>query len=227
VALALPLGALLRRRDAWYYPQLSYSWQRSRQFGEGIPENGDFAASHVPDQISRNQTGSVSWSYQATSLSYRWNQSFQDNRQPGRENSDFRATVHSISLGANPKPSVTATVDLSVERQTSIESATTQRLERVGASVRWQATRSTDLSGTISQSWAFDPTAQARQRNTEIQLELSQGVNLYRKPEGGTQGRLFVRFGRTRAASHLLGVTDLVAPAVQWTINAGGSIRLY
>ncbi len=224
---ALPLGSLVKRQGTWYYPLLTYAWQRTRQAGDAIPENGDFSASHVPDQVSHNQSASLTWTGQKTSLSYRWNQSFQDNHQPGRERSDFRAIVHGISGSTTPSPKVTVTIDLSVERQKNFELRLTQRLERVGTSLRWQATRTTDLSGSLSQSWAIDPGADLRNRNTELQLEISQGVNLYRKIDGGTQGRLFLRWGRTRAARYSLTERDLIAPDLRWTLNAGGSFRLY
>jgi hypothetical protein len=227
VALALPVGVALRRPAAWYLPQLSYGWQRTGQLGAGVPENGDFSLAHVPNQVSVNQTGGATWTHGTTSLAYRWNHSFQDNRQIGRERADFRAIVHGLALSTEPVQRISATVDLGLERQTSIETDITQQLERLGSSLRWQVTRLTDLSGTLSQTWAFDPQSHSRQRNTELQVEMAQGINLYRKPGDGSQGRLFVRFGRTRAASSASGATDVISPIVQWTLNAGGSFRLY
>ena len=225
LSAALPLGALLTRGDRWYFPQLSFSWQRSHQYGEGIPENGDFSASHVPDQVSVSRSTAVAWTYEASTLTYRWDRSSQDNRQAGRERADFRADVHGISVSATPDPGVQASIDLSIERQRSVEQGITQRLERVGTSLRWEATRTTELAGSLSQSWATDPGTAQRARNTELQLEVSQGMNLYRRPEGGTQGRVFVRFSRARAAVYV--PTDPGVLDVRWTLAAGGSLRLY
>ncbi len=227
LAATLPLGALVRLRDRWYFPQLYYTRQRSRQYGDGIPANGEFSASHVPDQVSLNQTASLAWTIRSLTVAYQWNQSLQDNRQQGRELSDFRSTVHGVSLAAAPFPQLSLALDAGIERQTSFETGASQHLERVGASFRLQPTQTTDFSGSLSQTWALDPMATARRRNTEFQVELAQGINLYRKPEGGTQTRLFVRFGQSRAVSYPLDLTVLATREVQWTLNAGGSLRLY
>lgn len=225
--LALPIGALFKRADRWWFPQLSYQRQRTHQRGEGVPTNGDFSAGHVPDQVSVSQSGSLTWNRQATQFGYRWSQSFQDNRQTGRERSDFRAIVHGLSLGVSASQVITLHVDASVERQKLFETGVTQRLERLGGGLRWQPWRATELATNLTQSWGLDPSVDQRTRNTEFQIEASQGFDLYRRTEAGKQARLFVRFGRTRAARHQILASDLLSPDVQWTLYAGGSIRLY
>ncbi len=228
-SVAVPLGQLLGAAPtAWFWPALSYAWQRTRQYGEGVPVNGEFAASHVPDQWSTNQTGSATWTSGAWNLAYRWNQSFQDNRQPGRERADFRAIVHGLSLGLPPWRGINGGLDASVERQKNFEFGTTQRTERVGANAQVSLTRTTTLSGALSQAWGYEPFGDQRSRNTELQAELSQGLDLYRRTDGGTQARVFLRYARTRAAFYPLaaGATPSL-PRLVWTLNAGASIRLY
>ena len=226
--LAAPLGAILGARPtAWYLPALTYSWQRTRQYGEGVPTNGDFTAGHVPDQWSHAQAGSAAWTGTRWSLAYRWNQSIQDNRQVGRERADFRGTVHGWSFGLTGVTGFAPSLEASVERQKNIESGLTQRTERLGASAAAQLTRTTAFNGSVSQAWGFDPFGGQRTRNTEFQVELSQGLNLYRAVAGGSQARLFVRYARARAAFLPIVATAGLAPAVRWTLNAGGSIRLY
>ena len=225
---ALPLAALFRAGPgAWYLPALNWSWQYTRQFGEGLPVNGDFSESHVPDQRSTNVSASLAWSKGSWNLAYRWNQSYQDNRQAGREQADFRGIVHGLSLGLMPAPEFSANVDVSVERQKSFEAGTTQRLERLGGGLQWQITRTTAIVGSLSQSWGLDPFSDQRTRNTEYQLELSQGFNVYRKVDYGSQGRLFVRYARSRAALLAVDASSFLAPRITWTLNAGASFRLY
>lgn len=224
----LPLGALIgASQSVWYWPLLNVSWQRVRQFGEDLPTNGDFSASHVPDQMNINESASLSWNRGSASLSYRWNRSFQDNRQTGRERADFRAVVQGLTLSLTPAARLTSSLDLSAERQKNVESGTTQQLERLAASAQWQLARNTALSGSLSQSWGRDPWSAQRTRNTEHQLELAQGFTLYRRLDSGTQGRLFLRYARTRAALHPFETPSLVAPRITWSLNAGGSLRLY
>ncbi|MGH7471690.1 MAG: hypothetical protein ACRENP_27370, partial [Longimicrobiales bacterium] len=194
----LPLGTLLRAQNAWYWPALNASWQRVRQFGEGLPTNGDFSASHVPDQLNTTESASLGWNRGSASLGYRWNRSFQDNRQTGRERADFRALVHNATLSMTPGARFTASLDLSAERQKNVEFGTTQQLERLGATAQWQLLRNTALTGSLSQSWGRDAMSAQKTRNSEHQLELAQGFTIYRSLESGTQGRLILRYARAR-----------------------------
>src|SRR5690606_26107042 len=89
LSASIPVSTIVSATGAWFLPQVSWMWQRNRQFGEGVPVNGGFSESHVPDQVSTNQSVSVAWSLNASTLTYRWNRTFQDNRQTGREQADF------------------------------------------------------------------------------------------------------------------------------------------
>lgn len=224
---AVPLGALVGSADAWYWPSVNASWQRVHQFGDGIPENGGFDASHVPDQSSTNRVASVVWSHGVWSLTYGWNRSDQDNRQTGRENADFRATGQAVSLGLMPGARFSSSIDASMERQEHLETATTLRLERLGGSSQLHFARHTALSGAFSRSWSRDPFAEQRTRNTEYHLELSQGFTVYGRHDSGTQGRLFIRYARTGAALRPLEPGPFSPPRITWVLTAGASFRLY
>ena len=226
---ALPLSALLRAdAGVWYWPTLTVNSQRNHQYGEGVPTNADFTATHVPDQLSTNWSASSAWTGSKWSLTYRWNQSFQDNRQTGREQADFRATVQGVSLGLTSVSGFTTSLDVGRERQTSIETGASQFIARVGTSLQWQPFGATAFSGSTSYSRAVDPFASQRTRNLELQAELSQGFNLYRRQDSQTQGRVFLRFARTRAAVvPFEPVSPLLLPRIGWSLNAGGSLRVY
>jgi hypothetical protein len=225
---ALPVSALFGGGlGVWYWPTMNISWQLVRQFGEGLPTNGDFSASHIPDQMNRNESASLSWQRGGASLGYRWNRSSQDNRQTGRQQADFRAVVHGLTLSMTPVARLSSSLDLSAERQRNMESASTQSLERVGATAQCHLAHGTSLSGSLSQAWGRDPMSALRTRNTEHHLELSQGFTLYRRLDSGPQGRVYLRYARTRAALLPFETPSLVAPRMAWNLNAGGSLRLY
>jgi hypothetical protein len=221
---SLSIADLSRMPDAWFLPSFQYALQHTHQNGTGVPANGDFSDTHVPDQLSTVRSASVSWSAAAMNLVYRWNASFQDNRQPGRERADFRGEVHAVTLGTTLLRMMSASVEGSVERQSTLESGLTQRTARLGASSEFRLGSATVLSTAFSRAHSSDPFANRTMRNTELHAELSRGFNLYRRKAGATQGRTFLRYARTTAV--------LVAPsdpsnALTWTLNAGGSIRLY
>jgi len=224
---ALPLGALVRApATAWWWPQLSASYQVNRQRGAGVPENGGFSPSHVPDQLNRNATLALAWQRSRWSLGYRHNAVRQDNRQPGRELADFRSWVHAITLGFTPSAAVSVAVDLSDERQRNLELATLQRTRRAGLTGDWRPLPATALQGFVSLSRADDQPATQETEATELRFEISQGFNLYRRPQGGTQARVFVRYGRSRSALD----ARLAAPVpdqIQWSLASGMSLSLY
>ena len=224
---ALPIGSLLGvRGQHWYIPTLNGGWQQIRQFGEGVPPNSDFSATHVPDQMNTVRNASAAWMPGRWTLMYRWNRSDQDNRQTGREKADFRATVHALAIGLTPARRVSGSIDVSKEQQLQLETNTQQRTTRLGSTAQVQATRLTALTGSLSQSWGYDPFAKQRARNTEFHVELTQGFNAYRRQDNGSQGRFFTRYGRTRTAALPFTSTG-AAPLVTWTLTAGSSLRLY
>lgn len=228
VGVATPLGGLLPRAPA-LLPTVSYAWQRTHQRSDELPEDGAFELSHLPDQVSRNETVEAQWHVGSSLLSYRWNASHQDNRQPGRQAADFLTVVNLLSLGGTLRTGFEASVDLSRERQTLYEQSLTQQLDRIGASARWQPLARTDLLAVLSHALGDQPTIESRTRNTELQLELSRGFDLYRRFDGGTQGRVFIRYARTRAVVHPFtgAAQPLLDARITWTLNAGGSIRFY
>ena len=227
LTLAAPLSGLLGLSSRPWLPVATFGWEGTGQAGDGIPVNSDFAATHVPDQFSRVRNTSLTWSLARLNIAYRWNESFQDNRQVGRERADFRARVHAVSLGLNGIPRLTPSLEGSVERQDNLEAGTQQRTSRVGSIVQAQLTRALALSGNLAHTWTFDPFANRRTRNLEVQGELSQGFTLYRRVDGGTQGRVFVRYARTRAAFFPIIPDPSLVPQLMWTINAGSSFRLF
>jgi hypothetical protein len=225
---ALPLGALLRgNANPWYLPTLNVGTQRNHQYGVGIPTGGEFSASHVPDQQTENWNASSAWTAQRWNLVYRWNQSFQDNRQEGRQRADFRTTVQGLTLGLTSSQGATLSLDVSDETQFGIETGARQRLRRFGGTLQWQLLPTTTLSGSASHSRAVDPYAAQKTRSTELLAEVSQGFNVYRRVESQSQGRLFLRYARTRAAAIPFEPASLLTPQLTWSLNSGVSLRLY
>ncbi|CAN5870137.1 hypothetical protein BH24GEM1_BH24GEM1_18500 [soil metagenome] len=224
---ALPLGALLRAPPAaWWWPLLNLSYQVNRQRGDGVPVNGGFNPSHVPDQLLRNATLGLGWQLTSWSLAYRHNVVRQDNRQPGRELADFRSWVHALTLGVTPASAVTLSLDLSDEHQRNLEFATVQRTRRAGLQGDWRLLTNTAFQGFVSFGRSDDSPSTQQTDNTELRFEASQGFNLYRRPESGTQARAFLRYGRN--------ANSLTAPALaptpdqtRWSLAAGMSLRLY
>ena len=227
INLAMPLSAVVGPKGAWYLPMMSFGRDGTHQYGEGVPTNGEFNEEDVPDQASVSTTGSLDWTRESTTFSYRWNGSLQDNRQPGRESADIKGAVHGLSLGLAPISSLNISLEASRERQRFIETEATQELDRVGAIIRWQLGAITEFSTNISRATSLDGGAGVKTNNTELQLEASRGFTLYRMIDGRPQGRIFVRFARVLASQHPQFAGPILSRDLRWTLNAGGSVRFY
>ena len=127
--------------------------------------------------------------------------------------------MQNLTLSLLPGARLTSSVDLSSEQQKNVESGTTQKLQRLGASVQWQLLRNTAISGSFSQSWGRDGMSAQKTQHSEQQLELSQGFTIYRRLDSGTQGRIFLRYARTRAAVLPFETPSLLEPRITWTLN--------
>jgi hypothetical protein len=227
VNVAAPMAGLLGLKTNHWLPAATFVWERTTQAGDGIPVNGDFSASHVPAQWSYMRSASLTWTWPRVAAAWRWNSSLQDNRQPGRETSDLRARVHAVSLALTGFPSVTPNLDGSVERQDFAETGTQHRTTRLGGGVQATLLRAFGLTANLSRTWTFDPVASRRVRQLEVQGELSRGFSLYRHNEGGAQGRVFVRYARTRGRFLPLVPDPALASQLTWSVNAGSSFRLF
>lgn len=224
---AMPLSAVIGLKGAWYLPQLALSREGTHQFGDGVPANGEFAESDIPDQANVNTTAALDWTRNTTTLNYRWNSSAQDNRQVGREMADIDGTVHALSLGYAPTEAVNVSLETSRERQSFAETDATQQLHRIGAIARWKVTPLTDLSTNISRSSSEDPAAGVTSNNTELQFEASRAFTLYRMIDNQPQGRVFIRFARVLASQTPQFAGAILSRDLRWTLNAGGSVRFY
>ena len=224
---AVPLNAVIGPRGAWYLPQLSLAREATHQYGDGVPTNGEFTETDVPDQASVNSTASLEWTRNATTFGYRLNRSSQDNQQPGRETADISGTVHALTAGYAPSERLNLTLETSRESQHFTETDARQQLSRVAALARFKLGALTELSSNVSRSSSKDPAAGLTRNNTELQLEATRAFTLYRLIDGQPQGRVFVRFARVLASDTPQFAGAIMSRDLRWTINAGGSVRFY
>jgi hypothetical protein len=191
------------------------------QYGRGIPVNSGFdSASQVPDQISQIHEFISEWQFQKWRLTYRFNQSFQDNRQPGRETADLRNLINGLSLGLNPHTVFDLNFDLNVESAKNFEMRRTDRTLRAGINANWRMTPRMTLNTTVSNTLAGDLARTARRRNTEFDLQWSyqftRGETGWRK----VRGQFFIRYADRYASARdsVFGLNNLTR---LMTLNSG------
>lgn len=225
---ALPLhafGGPGASAAAW--PTITYELTRLHQFGDGLPDGGLFdSLSHVPDQVSLNQTLGVAWQGAAWRGGYGWNRSFQDNRQPGRERADLRNVVHTFSLGAAASTVLDAGVEFAFEDADVQELARTDSTRRVSVNVLWRPASKTSLGAVVTRNRLEDNPRTSERRTTDLNLTFTQGVSLLPRQGERLQGQFFVRYVRQTIYGLLLGLPRADDTRF-WTFNTGLTFRVF
>jgi hypothetical protein len=228
IIVGVPLASFFgdpARPSAWY-PRVSYSFDRTRQFGAFLPVNSGFSASHVPDQNSINQNFLAEWQAQKWRFGYRFNRSFQDNRQPGRELADLRNMINGFTVGLTPTASFDLTFDLSAESARNFELGRTDRTYRTGINVNWRVTQRMAASAMVSTVFAGDVAETSRSRSAEIDLQWSYRFGVERSRYRKVQGQFFVRYAN-RYARSLDSVFGLNSLTRLQTLNTGLSFTFF
>jgi len=204
-----------------WLPRLAYSMNRFHQFGRTLPLNGGFDnPNQVPDQISTIHEFISEWQFQKWRLTYRLNQSQQDNRQPGREAADLRNLVNGVTFGLNPRPDFDLNFDLNIESAKNFEILRTDRTLRAGVNTNWRLTPKITINAIISNTVAGDLARTSRNRNTEFDLQwmyqFTRGESGWRKVHGHFFIRYADRYARMR--DFLFGLDNLTRLK---TLNCG------
>ncbi len=224
---ALPIAQLLRSSPgAWWWPQATATWLVVDQRGDRVPPNGGFRlASQVPNQHTRNLATALAWQRAAGSLSLHFNRAGVDNRPSDGTPTDLVTDVAGATLALTMSPALTLSTDLSSETVDDVARGFRAHTRRIGTQADWRPVGHTTFTGTLSLAGNEDPPATRRAHNVDVQLEASQGFNLYARPRDGSQARIFVRYTLSDAQLRL---GQTLQPTLrQWAMNGGFSLRLF
>lgn len=202
-------------RAAWL-PQARYAWNRTHQFGEGVPENSGFNASHVPDQVSVQQNASLDWHWSRVNVGWQLNHSDQDNRQQGRENADLVNLANTFVLGVRPIDRLSVDLELNLERRESKERDEVDKTRRVGARTSLGVLSASQLSLTWSMTHREDEAETTESDDTSLDLQWASAVPYL----GRFGGQYFVRLSRSSTES-LDRSLDIDDDRSDWRVESG------
>ena len=227
-SFTVPLSSISRLgRRAALLPMLTYASSRIHQQADGVPTNGDFRPTDLPDQVSTSHNAAAQWQVGRWRLGLRYGLSEQDNRQALRERADFTALVHAITAGITLGAVADVSVDVSSERQHAKERDETSRASRLGMALNWRLRPTTGFTAAVSSIVSRDASRPTRTRNSDMRLEASQVLNV----RGAQRGQLFLRYGRNSLELPNLVPSGAGVPAnltqQQWTLSSGLSLRLF
>ncbi|MDB4907599.1 MAG: hypothetical protein JWO05_2383 [Gemmatimonadetes bacterium] len=226
---SVPLAALLRvtSHGAWL-PTLSYGRQQLHPYGTGLPSNSAFLPSEISDQVDVVQDASAQWQAGSWQLGYRFNQSTQDNRQPGRELADLAARSHGITVATTLGSQVDLGVALNSERHEAHEFNLLTTLQRGSLTGTWRATRLTTLDAQATLSRNGDPGAAQDTHLAELHVGFAQGIRLWHRSEDSPTAQLFVRLAQQ--SDRLIYLGNSAPPALagsMWTVSSGLTLRAF
>jgi hypothetical protein len=228
---AVPLAQLANvHAHAALLPVFTVALNRTHQLADGVPVNGAFRPTDLPDQVSSVGDVAAQWQVAQVRLSIRANEANQDNRQDTRQNADFDSGVRAISIGAPVGTIGDLSIDAGDEFQTAREHDETTRVRRFTLNGSLHPRGATNLTAAISLVRNRPPTG-VTALNTEQRVELSQGFNLWPEAAGAQRGQLFVRYARTGSLLPDVSILGTTNPALvhkaQWTIASGLNLRLF
>ena len=196
VNVSVPVARVFGSASPWL-PALQYRADRTHQYGEALPENGGFSASHVPNQVSLNQTGQADWRWGKVTLGYQWNRSHQDNRQEGREDADLTVTRNGANVRLSPTRGLNVSVDFGLESSENLQRDETDETTRWGAQLQWQLFDRSSLSLRLSDTSTEDLLVTRRRANNQVDAQWSSVLPYLNR----IQGQYFFRFTRSEAES--------------------------
>lgn len=226
----LPVGALINASNpSRWLPQLTWAASATHQFANDVPVNSDFAETHVPDQLSRNQSFDAEWAIGKWKAGYRYNISDQDNRQIGRELSDLGNLAHNVAAGISPRSWLDVGASYAFEAASNRELKQKNATRRFGANLDVRPTRDLGLSSVFSRTWVRDYPLTSDADTDDLSVELSQSFRLLRGRAQRPAGRLFLRYQRQSASSTVF-VDSVRGDAVSrrlWSLNSGVSLNAF
>ena len=211
---------------SWILPNLGYSYNYVHQFGTGVPPEGGFDESHVPDQKNYVYQFSSAWQKSKWSFSYRFQTSFQDNRQPGRENNDFIRNNHTLSFRFAPVSLIDLGTNLNFDLNKNRANNDTEIARRLGFNLQLRPANNLNLRGSYQPSRRFDRADTRLQTQTQISAEATWRFNFLTNLQNPPGASLYVRFSRVE--------TFRVDPFREepdenmiWTLQSGITLNLF
>lgn len=230
LSLAMPIASLLGKtqKPREWLPRVSYSVNRTHQFGAAIPVGGGFELDlgAIPDQMGTNHAINADWQLQKWRVGYRFNRSLQDNRQPQSASADFAGLTNGIGVGISPTSALDLNFELNAESAEDRASQAIDRTLRFAPTINWRMTAKSALASNCSITLAGDEAGTKRNRNVEFDVQWSYRFGWEKDRFRKVQGQFFIRYANRygRARNRLFDLNDLQKTQI---VNLGLSFTFF
>lgn len=227
--LQLPTKNLLNNNSdfpRWLLPNLDYRFNYLHQFGAEVPPEGGFDETHVPDQINHLYQASAAWQNRDWSVSYRFQKSYQNNRQPGRETNDFVRTGHVASFRVKPFSFLDLSTNLNYDLNENMGAQETEVSRKLGFSLHIRPVNSLNLRGAYQPSRTFDRADTRLRTHTQVSLEANWRFQFMKNHSNPPAASLYLRFSKQQ---NFIDDTfrELPDENMTWTLQSGVTLNLF
>jgi hypothetical protein len=249
--VSVPLASLFGARAAdqsqarppLWAPQLSFTYDRTRQFAAGLPVNSEFKEPQLPDQLGVNYTLTAEWQTRRFRYSYRLNRSSQTNFGANRADTSLQNLVNGFTLGFSPHAAFDVNFDVSAENVLNEDNNGNKDTRRDDRTLRFGFFANLRPTGRMTVTANFTNTGMRSfgdlsltNTNRNLQFDLQWSWRFLGKKQaerepvakfgGKLQGQWYVRFSHryARAQSDL---QNLYNSSRVDTLNSGLSFTLF
>ncbi len=193
LSLSMPIRGLMDDAPSYVPESINLTHQKTHQYGDNLPPSFD-ADTHIPDQVSKQFSASLDWSFGSASLSYSLAKSDQDNRQTGREQADFSNTDHSISLNTSLSDNLNLNLSIGRTRAEDVEQDLIRYTNNSSMGLDWAINESLSFSTNVSLTDEDDSLDQATSDNESLQAQLSYRFSMPGAAGKRLPGQAFIRY---------------------------------
>ncbi len=222
IGVNLPLQSLLQVNNP-LIPTVSYNYQQTGQLGSiAAAINGGFnQTSQIPDQFNVIHKVGLSWATPDAILNYQFTDGFEDNRQLGRENSDFRNINHQISIDVKPSPQLRLNLGYNFTNIRNFERQFTRLTNSPSLGVSWEFRPDLTLAVNYNRNNDTDTLGESFTDSNAIDLLLTWNFksNFLGRENPGS---VFLRYGRQAALNrsgtiNTDNTVDIINSGVSWS----------
>ncbi len=223
-SLSIPLQSVINNRNP-LIPTVSYSYQQTAQNGSiALAANGNFNdPSKIPNQNNITHNVGLGWKFSdALSFDYRFANTFQDNRQQGRENADFSNNSHQFSVGWQSNKSLRFSLGYNLTSAQNIERQVTRFTQSPSLGINWDVSPDVSLAFNYNFNRDSDSIGESLTRSNGLDLLLNWNfkTNTFGRENPGS---VFLRYGYQSNVNNS-SIGNINTDATINTISAGMSL---
>lgn len=227
ITLGIPFKTILsdQGKENNLIPNLDVQYSRVHQYGANRPVTFD-PDSHIPDQYDETKNYTLSWGTDKFAFAYSYSIAEQDNRQIGRDLSDFKNINKGVSIGYQFTSRFDVNIGASNVEAIDYENKLSTYDDNYSLGFNWGISDSLRLTTSYTEAATSDSNISATSDGYSGNAQLSWQFEMPSFSGKKQPGQLFISY-LTQNNRSKDNVFNSESNAHSWTINAGLNISLF